>query len=277
MANIAEEIDWPAGVYQYAIGDVLDGGPDSSETLPIRQLAHRSLMQRVHNVTPWDSVLAGLYGYPVGACVMHSGVSWRAKVANAVEPGTDGTKWERWGYSLDELNTWFASYLPYGAPLACPATGPAADANKVKIYKSTLGEYWMWLGDGWKLVSSGYRLVNAIASNALTAGLTTAIVSLTAPRSGIAVLRGILSAKNIAGAHTELMSQIRRVRGGVVSLAEDSVAVSLTTIAGQYAQARAYCVRDVVEGDVYYLLGTASQNVTDSPENASSIYLEYLS
>lgn len=108
MANIAETDNWPGGVYQYADGDVLEGGPDSSEVLPLKQLAQRSLYQRLRNVTPWDDALAAEFGYPNKACVMHGGVSWRAIVANNVEPGTDGTKWERWGYTLQELE----AYLP---------------------------------------------------------------------------------------------------------------------------------------------------------------------
>ncbi|MBW8469873.1 MAG: hypothetical protein K0M67_16530 [Thiobacillus sp.] len=103
MSNIAVSNDWPAGVYQYADGDVLDGGADSSEVLPLKQLANRSLFQRLANVTPWDSALAAEFGYPNKAVVMHGGLSWRALVANAVEPGTDVTKWERWGYSESEL------------------------------------------------------------------------------------------------------------------------------------------------------------------------------
>lgn len=112
MANIEESNDWPSGVYQYADGDVLDGGPESSETLPIRQLANRSLYQRVRNVTPWESALALSVGYPTGACVMHAGVSWRSKVLNAVEPGTDAEKWERWGYSESELDARIATKMP---------------------------------------------------------------------------------------------------------------------------------------------------------------------
>lgn len=103
MANINETDDWASGVYQYAIGDVLDGGPESSETLPIRQLADRSLFQRLRNVTPWEPALAATVGYPAGACVIHDSVSWRSKVLNAVEPGTDANKWERWAFSEGEL------------------------------------------------------------------------------------------------------------------------------------------------------------------------------
>lgn len=112
MANVNEQNDWPNGVYQYADGDVIDGGPDSSETLPIRQLANRSLFQRLRNVTPWDAGLAASVGYPSGACVMHAGVSWRSKVLNSVEPGTDIQKWERWGYSESELDARIANKMP---------------------------------------------------------------------------------------------------------------------------------------------------------------------
>lgn len=104
MSNIAVSNDWPAGVYQYADGDVLDGGADSSEVLPLKQLANRSLFQRLANVTPWDSALATEFGYPNKAVVMHGGLSWRAVVANAVEPGTDALKWERWGFTQAEID-----------------------------------------------------------------------------------------------------------------------------------------------------------------------------
>lgn len=106
MANVNETNDWPNGVYQYSDGDVLDGGPDSSETLPIRQLASRSTYQRLRNVTPWDAALAATHGYPAGACVTHAGVSWRAKLLNSVEPGTDPARWERWGFSQSELDNY---------------------------------------------------------------------------------------------------------------------------------------------------------------------------
>lgn len=103
MANIALVNNWSPTVYQWADGDVLDGGPDSLEVLPIKQLANNSLHQRMVNVTDWNADLAAAYGYPVGAVVRHGGVSWRAKLANNVAPGTNPTRWERWGYSESEL------------------------------------------------------------------------------------------------------------------------------------------------------------------------------
>lgn len=156
MSNIAVSNDWPAGVYQYAIGDVLDGGAESSEVLPFKQLANRSLFQRLANITPWDSALAAEFGYPNKACVMHTGLSWRAVEANNVEPGTDVTKWERWAFSASELASEFPIVLPYGAPVVCPNTGPDGAADKALIHKSALGEYWMWLGDVWKVVAGHY-------------------------------------------------------------------------------------------------------------------------
>lgn len=158
MANIIETDNWPGGVYQYADGDVLEGGPDSSEVLPFKQLAQRSLYQRLRNVTDWDVGLAAGFGYPAGAVVRHAGVSWRSKVGdNDVEPGTDTVAWEKWGYSESELNERLAELLPYGAPVACPNSGPAGAADKSKVHKSALGEYWVWLGDAWKVVAAHHR------------------------------------------------------------------------------------------------------------------------
>jgi hypothetical protein len=115
MANIALVNNWVAGIYQWADGDVLDGGPDSLEVLPVKQLANNSLHQRLVNVTDWSDTLAAAYGYPLGAVVRHAGVSWRAKLANDVPPGTDPLKWERWGFSESELAAWLeARYLRVG-------------------------------------------------------------------------------------------------------------------------------------------------------------------
>ena len=131
MANIEQTYDWPAGVYQWADGDVLDGGADSAETLPIRQLGNRSLFQRLANVTPWDSALAITFGYPVKACVMHKGLSWRSKMAaNNIEPGMDPAAWERWGYSESELEAFLASQTPASAVLYTPQT--LTDAQKAQ-------------------------------------------------------------------------------------------------------------------------------------------------
>lgn len=42
--------------------------------------------------------------YPLAARVQHAGVTWVAILANTgIEPGTDPTKWERWGFSATEL------------------------------------------------------------------------------------------------------------------------------------------------------------------------------
>jgi hypothetical protein len=46
--------------------------------------------------------------YPLAARVQHNGVTWVAILANSgVTPGTDATRWERWGFSLSELVSQF--------------------------------------------------------------------------------------------------------------------------------------------------------------------------
>jgi hypothetical protein len=184
MANITPVDNWTAGVYQWADGDVLDGGPDSLEVLPVKQLANRSVYQRLRNVTPWDGALAEAFGYPVGACVMHAGVSWRAKLDNSVEPGTDPGKWERWGYSESELNARLAELLPYGVPIACPNSGPISTANKTRLHKSALGEYWIWLGDAWRVIS-GHHSAASVSSTAVAALTAFNVSTFTLHRPGL--------------------------------------------------------------------------------------------
>jgi hypothetical protein len=101
MANIVEQVQWETGVYEYANGDLLNGGPDSSEVLPIKQLSNRTKFLRTYSVNPWQSALAP---YPAEAYVSDGGKTWRSLVANnTVQPGTDPTKWEQWGFTLTEM------------------------------------------------------------------------------------------------------------------------------------------------------------------------------
>lgn len=276
MANIAASNDWPAGVYQYADGDVLDGGDDSFEVLPLKQLANRSLYQRLANVTPWDSALATEYGYPNKACVMHAGVSWRAVVANNVEPGTDAEKWERWAFSEAELNAKLAALLPYGVPTVCPNTGPVVDANKTRIHKSALGEYWMWLGDAWKVVADPNAMQAGVASSAVAGGGSFGVVSLPAlPRNGRAYLRGLVSNLNgVAGAN-QMKAYINRVRAGVTTPVIESMSECTVTNINQYMQARPLAFISVQAGDTYQLVAESSGARLASPDSDSGIYLEY--
>ena len=279
MANIVETDNWPGGVYQYADGDVLEGGPDSSEVLPLKQLAQRSLYQRLRNVTDWDAGLAAEFGYPAGAVVRHAGVSWRAKITNAVEPGTDPAAWERWAYSESELAAYLRGSLL--SPVRCPVTGPGAAPSAASPYTmwqsvAPYNEYWAWLGDVWKVVANRYTSAAFIASNAIPANTVTAIASLTAPRDGQAIVRGIFSALNSSGASIEATSHIRRVRAGVTTLLEESVGMGLTNAVNQYVHCRPYTVVSVLAGDAYYLLGLVNSAVAAHPTNKSSIHLEYM-
>ena len=279
MANIVETDNWPGGVYQYADGDVLEGGPDSSEVLPLKQLAQRSLYQRLRNVTDWDAGLAAGFGYPAGAVVRHEGVSWRAKVNNAVEPGTDPAAWERWGFSEGELAAYLRGSLL--SPVRCPVTGPVAVPSAASPYTmwqsvAPYNEYWMWMGNAWKVVANHYTMATFIASAPLAASTQTAICHLVAPRDGKAVLRGIFSALNSPAATTEALSHIRRVRAGVTTLLAESVSEGVTTALSHYVHGRPYTVTDVLAGDTYYLLGLVNAPVAAHPQNQSSIHLEYL-
>lgn len=242
MANIETSNDWPSGVYQYADGDVLDGGADSSEVLPIKQLANRSLFQRLANLTPWDSALALSYGYPLKACVMHEGLSWRAKVANSVEPSTDALKWERWGYSESELDTKLAALWPFGTTVACVNTGPTGSADKTKIHKSTLGEYWMWLGDAWMVVANYHNGSGFSDNYSLTANSEIIYGSYTPHRTGRIVASMFASGSALTVGH-EMMVRVRYNGGdvaadnsiapGVESRIRTSCATSFLATAGQ--------------------------------------------
>lgn len=279
MANIVETDNWPGGVYQYADGDVLEGGPDSSEVLPLKQLAQRSLYQRLRNVTDWDAGLAAEFGYPAGAVVRHAGVSWRAKVTNAVEPGTNPAAWERWAYSESELAAYLRGSLL--SPVRCPVTGPAAIPSAASPYTmwqsvAPYNEYWMWMGDAWKVVANRYTTSVGTASSTLTANVLKNIVTVTAPRAGSAYLRAILSHANAANTLTVMSGYIRRTRAGVTTDVQDTLTVHHTTLGTQYSQCRPIAPVTVEAGDTYTLVALATQNMDPTPTNASTIYLEYL-
>lgn len=269
MANIATTDIWSPDVYQWADGDVLNGGPESLEVLPVKQMANRSLYQRLRSVTPWSDVLAAAYGYPQGACVMHSNVSWRAKIANAVEPGTDATKWERWGFSDDEFNAKLATFLPYAAPTACSNTGPDGVADKAKIHKSALGEYWMWLGDAWQVVAGHFGERAAVAVAFSAAGVYETVKTFTAARAGIVSLG--FAAACITESGTANYIHARALHNGTNVVATDAYGYSGTGSGGQTMQAAGSSARWVVAaGDVisvqYRLGGAITASGTPSIE-----------
>lgn len=228
MANIAAPDDFPSGIYQYADGDELQGGPDSSEVLPFKQLTSRSIYQRLRSVTPWDAALASGFGYPDKACVEYGGVSWRSKVAgNAVVPGTDAAKWERWGYSEGEL----AAYLRSGllSPTTCPATGPASPpsaASPYTLWKSLApyAEYWMWMGDAWGVVWARYgSYYNNGASGTYVAVGSKAFNQLTIHRDGVVMVTA--SARMVAAASNNTLDISVDLAG--VSVVSDAIIASV--------------------------------------------------
>ena len=272
--------DWPLGVYQLAVTDPVLGGADGPPNLMGRALANRTVYQRLRNVTPWLADLAAAHGYPAGACVRHGATTWRAIVDNDVAPGTDPTKWERWGYSESELAAYLRGSLL--SPVRCPVTGPAAVPSAASPYTmwqsvAPYNEYWMWMGDAWKVVANRYAMYVGVASTARTANVTSVICSLVVPRAGFVIARGILSQLNEINANTYVSAYIKHYRGGAaVGILLNSLAKDVTTVGTQYSQVRPLATTEVLAGDQLSLEATATQNMYASPSSNSSIHVEYL-
>jgi len=100
MALLTESDDWP-GIYQLEEDDPVLGGPlpaGISNRQPT-ELASRTKYLRLRGISPWDPT----FEYPQDAYVSDAGKSWHSLVANTnVQPGTDPTKWERWGYTEND-------------------------------------------------------------------------------------------------------------------------------------------------------------------------------
>lgn len=236
--------EWPLGVYQIAVTDPVLGGADGPANVMGRHLANRAAFQRLRNVTPWLADLAAAHGYPAGACVRHGANTWRAIVDNNVAPGTDGTKWERWGYSESELDAKLAALLPYGEPVACPNSGPVAEAEKTKIHKSALGEYWMWLGDAWGVVWGRYgSYYNNGAAGAAVASGSKVFNSITAPRNG--VVNVTVSVRMVAAAVGNTVDV--SIDLGGVSVVSDAI---VATVVGQGMYTSAAIQLPVTAGQV---------------------------
>ncbi|CAN7259715.1 hypothetical protein LJR084_001214 [Variovorax sp. LjRoot84] len=100
MANLTETGLWEDGIYQWEEDDPVLGGPTGIDNVPTRQLANRTLFQRIRNVSTWVAA----YDYPEHAYVQHGGQTWKSIAASTgVAPGTDPTKWVRWAHTAAEL------------------------------------------------------------------------------------------------------------------------------------------------------------------------------
>lgn len=219
--------------------------------------------------------------YKVGdRCLAADGMTYRCLADHTnIVPGTDPTKWERWGYAKSELDAYLRSALL--SPVRCPVTGPAAVPSAASPYTmwqsvAPYNEYWMWTGDAWKVVANRYITSVGTASSTLTANVLKNIVTVTAPRNGSAYLRAILSHANSANTLTVMSGYIRRTRAGVTTDVQDTMTIHHTTLGTQYSQCRPMAPVTVEAGDVYTLVAIASQNMDPAPTNASTIYLEYL-
>lgn len=103
MANLNETDQWETGIYQIEEDDPVLGGPSGIDNRPPRELANRTRYLRVRNVTPWDATL----NYPANlAYVSYAGKTWKSVGDSLnIAPGSDATKWTRWGHTEAELNS----------------------------------------------------------------------------------------------------------------------------------------------------------------------------
>lgn len=220
--------------------------------------------------------------YKVGdRCLAANGMTYRCLADHTnIVPGTDATKWERWGYAQSELAAYLRSALL--SPVRCPVTGPAAnpsDASPYTMWQSVApyNEYWMWMGDAWKVVANRYAMYVGVASTPRTANVTSVICSLVVPRAGFVIARGILSQLNEINANTYVSAYIKHYRGGAeVGILLNSLAKDVTTVGTQYSQVRPLATTEVLAGDQLSLEATATQNMYASSSSNSSIHVEYL-
>ncbi len=208
MANLTESDSWEAGIYQLEEDDPVLGGPTGIDNLAPRQLASRSLYQRLRNVTPWVATLA----YPASlAFVSHAGTTWKSVDAStAVEPGTDDTKWTRWAHTKGELNE-LLSDSAVRFDEAQPLTDPQKLQGRTNIGAEAAGVAATEVQKGAARYSTATGTANAVAVTyapaiaALTDGMVL-LFKATAANTGATSLNvnGIGAKAVVGGAHAPL-------------------------------------------------------------------------
>lgn len=171
----------------------------------VRYLARRGL-------SDWSDEEAYLIG---DRCLAANGMTYRCILGNTnVVPGTDATRWERWGYSQSELALYLRSNLL--SPTRCPATGPAAnpsDASPWTMWQSVApyNEYWMWLGDVWRVVSGAYSGAS-VGTNTPTANTPLNVRNFPCHRPGLVSMNMHINAtSNAANQQYQTIIQINGV------------------------------------------------------------------
>lgn len=226
MTDITQTPDnYPEGVYQLAVTDPVLGGPEGPDNKAAIALANRTHYQRMRNVTPWRAGVGNEYPAHAyvqhGGVTWKSKVA----VAN-IEPGTDAAKWIRWGYTADELLAFLNAYIDSGpldryaldidlaayllisqfdtyvfnkgirySAAVCPDGGPSMAPMSIaaptlavpfNVYKSALGEVWMYLDNKWRVVAGhhGVEFTNGGAAYPIAATGQPTLVTWVAPRTG---------------------------------------------------------------------------------------------
>lgn len=316
MADITQTADnYPEGVYLLAVTDPVLGGPEGPDNKAPIALANRTNYQRMRNVTPWRSGPEN--AYPAHAYVHHGGTTWKSKVANAnIEPGTDATKWIRWGYTADELLAYLDGYIVSGvlnqyaldtdldayllknqfdtyvfgkgirySATVCPNGGPSMAPMSIaaptlalpyNVYKSALGEVWMYLDNAWRVVSGDYRYAAYSGSVAIGASTVVNLLTATVPRNGKVHASGVISGLSNASGGNILIGQLVLTRAAVPTSVADSLVNDTTLVLNQYMQCRPAAPLDVQAGDIITLVGTGTGGSVISPANGNALYYQYI-
>lgn len=162
---------------------------------------------------------------------------------------------------------------------SCVNDGPGVSGVKTRVYKSPLGEYWLWLGDNWKVVAGMATVQIGAPSQAITAGDFVQAVQIFAPRAGKAHIRGIGSCLNTTGALNSITGFIHRQPSGWTGtqVIENSIALGFSHINGQYTQVRPEATITINAGDAFYLhIHSNGAPMAASPTHASSLHIEYI-
>ena len=115
------------------------------------------------------------------------GKTYRSKVGANInfEPSVSPTKWERWGFTFDDLWTYLTTSLNGGT---CPNTGPASAPTLLNQFTQytgiTTGEKWQWVGGAWCVTGKLFGVTSISANVTHSTPGEVAAFSFTAHRAG---------------------------------------------------------------------------------------------
>jgi hypothetical protein len=163
----------------------------------------------------------------------------------------------------------------------CPNTGPASAPSLTSPYTQytgvTSGEKWQWVGGAWVVVGKYYKSSSLLAGVNLAAATPTNITTLTAMRDGPVNIASLVCGLSQTAGGNILASYIIRTRSGTTVQLGDTLINYTTATMNQLALCRGATPADVLQGDVYTLVGLASLACNLSPSNGNALYMQYTS